>query len=378
MLPEEEYQQQPLSDTELQIIEAQEAARLEAEQLALYADQVFAKTHPKPIPPVLTEYSIVPYEWKEFDMKNVTFLNERGVEAAVNAIATVGGIVFSAIRTAGIFAIMELKLLASYSIQPATQNWLGFISGVSVIAVVEGVLVGLGWVRGRNSGKTNTSWAPLILAASIGAVAGVLPAFELLPESTGTTWWYNFVLIALTILSGPGIAFLLIVVTENFGHLYNNWIEDVNDRIAAHKAEQKQRKADWDADQRRKQQEHYARQDQIKAAFEAANESWYEMLQDDYRRRGRTLLFGRESFTVKRNHSNNGGTPKPQETKATPGVTELVRQYLAEHDLRPDQVGEGDGFVISPMGIAQAMQIFKKDGVTYNNSAVRTALSRMR
>lgn len=343
MLPNEE-----------EFLAIERAAELDGLRLKKFREQLFEPTNPFPEAPQLAEYS-----WEEFDETGTSFLEERGVEAFVNLLATVGGIVFSAIRTAGIYYIAETKLLETYGMSINAQRIWSFLAAASAIAIIEGVMAGWGWIHGKNSNKTNTSWAPVWLAGTIAALAGVLPTFELLPPFGGKEGLHLFLIGLLTFLSGPGIGYLVVVVTQNYGHLHNAWRASLDQRIAEH-----------NADQLRREAEHNTRNNQLLQTYEDAREEWFTRLGDAFKRaRARRPVV----------HPNgNGATPPPQPEPEEPeqSADEIqirVERWLNDQipPISPHDVGIKPGQLVSPKQIAQALG-FK------DSEPIRVPLSRLR
>jgi hypothetical protein len=244
-------------------------------------------------------------------------------------------------------------LLATYNIPSGTQSFLSFLTGASVIAVIEGVLAGFGWIRGKQSGQIDTSWTPVVLAGVIGSLAGILPTFELLPEFNGKAGIYLFLIAALTFLSGPGIAYLIYVVTHNLGVLHNAWFVNLTNRIDAWIDEQKEKQVAWNAEQDRREQEVKEESTTLQEWYNEESRLWYAELDNDYRKKGRPSLYQEEKFGV--------GVAKPksvitEEDKKQEGeVQARIKEWLEANGISPHTIGIKEGDLYSPKFVAETL-----------------------
>jgi hypothetical protein len=278
-------------------------------------EEIYEKTHKKP------------------DKKTVTFGKSLGLENAAFVATAIGGMVWAAIRTGGIFLVAEERLLVSFNVQSpilgSILSVLPIVAMFSALFAVEGYLFAQGLLSGRSSGRITTSLWGLLFALGISIVAGVvssLPIVQSQADLTTTVLYW-----VLVVISGPGATILAYFGAHNIGVLRNRW-----DGIVK----------------------------QLDEQHEAAMAQWYKDMRSDYHRRGRRTIYGEDTPT---------GAPKQKAIATeTAHVMSRVKDYLVELGISPNEVGiKSKGYSISPNDIAQHL------GFT-DSTSVRVALTRLR
>ena len=309
--------------------EIQHKAQLEAAQRTEYL-RVF---RPSPEPLVYIPFDPTPYG----------FMATMGIAAFGFIMSAIGGAIFAAIRTLGVFAQAESSLLTKFGWNSILTNATALVAGFCLVAAVEGLLVSYGYNVGVKTGRLNASYVPVIIAAAISAFAGLIPSFELLEENTTKDRVVNLILWLLVLVSGPGISVLVYYSSENLGYLHNSWIEIVRGKQAEHDKAFAEQNAE--------------RIREIK--------QWEHEFEDDYRLKGRSVLYGQDTFTVKR-----GSKAPVHAMEEDKGVQDAVAEYLERQVWSANDVGLGEGKLISPKELAN---IIGRDP-----ARVRTALNRLR
>lgn len=320
---------------EEQLANVREKAGQEIEQLRLYR-QVYLETNPLPVEP----------EYETFNKKDYSFVEVVGVASVGFSLAAIGGIIYSAIRTAGVFVQKEVEQFEGYGMPAVVVRTVAVIASVTIMVTVEGFIAAWGYNKGKESGKLDVSWVGPTIAFFISALAGFLPSFSLLPDNPGTTLLKNVVAYVLFILSGFGIAGLIGYGAHNVGVIHTRWLTYLET----------------------KRKEIEARNKSKKEAYDTEIDQWNEQLQEDYRKLGRDALFEAGKFVVRRNGSK---TPKPSSNGT--GLTERVRQYLRLAGFRPSEVGEGDQYRMQPIDIANELNL-----VGNERESIRQSMSRLR
>lgn len=290
-------------------------AQIELQRIEDYKAIYAATNGPEPTPPT---------DLEEFYRENYSYSKYMGASAVGFKLASWGSIGYSAIRTAGVFAQIVSIELTQNNWNPFVVSTFVFISAICILGAVEGFLYAYGQEKGRESGKLSVSMWGVIAALMMSGFAGLLPSLDLLPESQAATTVINFVRWVLAFVSGLGVIPLVVYGAENLGVLDNKWNDFLN-----------QQKDEIDARNRRKIE-----------AFETRLSAWNKGLQEDYRKIGRTALFGEETFTAKRHKASKSKDEKKQDDN---NYTEELRSYLKQQGYSPYDVGLG--------GKIQAVQI---------------------
>ena len=306
-----------MPDQMIENVELEETRRLaesEVERLRRYKE-VYAEHHPLP--------SLeIPAFWKAL-----------GLEAAIMSASGISTAIFAAIRTAGVFMIAEQLLIDEFS----TATWMAKIlptaAGMSAILGIEGFLFAIGLIKGRSSGKVDTSWWGLIIAMLISATAGIISSASLLKLSTNDP--INQVLyIFLALVSGLGCAWLSYLGAHNIGVLRNRYEHQVSD---------------------------------LKENYQAALNEWDEKMYRVYNRQGRSNIFNLDDYST---GSRQKGESKRRND--SPEIASKVRIYLKDNGLSAFDIGAESGLLMTPRALAEAI------GEPDYAGAVRTALNRLR
>lgn len=309
--------------------------------------EIFKRTHPYPQRQEVY-FEKIPYEI--FD--TARFVRQFGKAALGFALAAICGAIFSAIRTALIFITSEKLLLEKYGYDDGLITAVSVVAGVCILFAIEGYLAAFGFEKGRASGKVETDMLGLWVAMSIAAIAGVISSFEIASDSTLKSIVVSFLTWSMVFLSGPGVSWLVYLGTHNMGILDNQWnliikesrekIDELNDKA----------KKDFDD-----------MVSVLEAKYIEKRDLWEIEFQDDYRKKGRSLLFGEDTFTMKR---QKGETQ--DEDKQIGNASQLVHDFLQQENLKAWQVGRNQPW--TPTKIAQQLNI------PLNN--VNVILNRMR
>jgi hypothetical protein len=280
-------------------------------------EQIYRRTHPFPEP------------------KRLSFLRDLGIEAVSTFLSGVGGLVLAGVRTATVFYLSEANLLSTYTIAGAFAA--GFkaaapgVATVSALLAVEGTLFAKGLKAGRLKGESKNAKWDMIFAFAISLIAGVISSTTLVrnvPDVLAT-----FLSWSLVIITGFGATVLAYYGAENLGSIFHTW----GDMLTAAQLE-----------------------------FEAVEAEWFSKMQNDYRNKGRTAIFGLEKYSAKK-----GDDEVPVEREVDQGVIDTVRIWLADNGLNASQVGGNrDMYSVTPSDIARACNL--------KSDSVRPALFRLR
>jgi len=264
--------------------------------------------------------------------KKLSFAAEFGIEAFATIIAAIGAIILASISTGSVFLVRTIDFLAHYNIPENVQQVLGWIAMIAALGSVEGYLSARGIWNGKNRGTSSVSRIGMVAAFLISCLAGIANSLQLVntvPEPLQAT--LNWALVA---ASGIGATILTYYGSENFGAIFYSWKSKL---------------------------------DETHRHFQEEVDAWNIKFQNDYRAKGRSRIFGLESFREDR--------PMPEARKATSKVQESVKRYLTERGLSAWDIGPGSqGHTVTPRAICAELGLTSPQ----DQSNVRTALTRLR
>jgi len=264
--------------------------------------------------------------------KKLSFAAEFGIEAFATIIAAIGAIILASISTGSVFLVRTIDFLAHYNISENVQQVLGWIAMIAALGSVEGYLSARGIWNGKNRGTSSVSRIGMVAAFLISCLAGIANSLQLVntvPEPLQAT--LNWALVA---ASGIGATILTYYGSENFGAIFYSWKSKL---------------------------------DETHRHFQEEIDAWNIKFQNDYRAKGRSRIFGLESFREDR--------PMPEARKATSKVQESVKRYLTERGLSAWDIGPGSqGHTVTPRAICAELGLTSPQA----QSNVRTALTRLR
>jgi len=264
--------------------------------------------------------------------KKLSFAAEFGIEAFATIIAAIGAITLASISTGSVFLVRTIDFLAHYNISENVQQVLGWIAMIAALGSVEGYLSARGIWNGKNRGTSSVSRIGMVAAFLISCLAGIANSLQLVntvPEPLQAT--LNWALVA---ASGIGATILTYYGSENFGAIFYSWKSKL---------------------------------DETHRHFQEEVDAWNIKFQNDYRAKGRSRIFGLESFREDR--------PMPEARKATSNVQESVKRYLTERGLSAWDIGPGSqGHTVTPRAICAELGLTSPQ----DQSNVRTALTRLR
>jgi len=264
--------------------------------------------------------------------KKLSFAAEFGIEAFATIVAAIGAITLASISTGSVFLVRTIDFLAHYNISENVQQVLGWIAMIAALGSVEGYLSARGIWNGKNRGTSSVSRIGMVAAFLISCLAGIANSLQLVntvPEPLQAT--LNWALVA---ASGIGATILTYYGSENFGAIFYSWKSKL---------------------------------DETHRHFQEEVDAWNIKFQNDYRAKGRSRIFGLESFREDR--------PMPEARKATSNVQESVKRYLTERGLSAWDIGPGSqGHTVTPRAICAELGLTSPQ----DQSNVRTALTRLR
>jgi hypothetical protein len=209
----------------------EEELRKDNEAFEAYLNNIYKKDVPRPEPPTPEELS---------------FWRLAGLESSLFVMSAIGSALLSAIRTGGLFWLLEELLFQKFGLDSQFSflgNVLGFGSMIFALLAFEGFLLGYGLTKGRESGKMEVSKTGLVVSLVTVISAGIFSSFSIVTVSEG---WQAFMNIVLALITGGASALVAFYSSENLGFILNNVSSKKNEKLYEH------RKADmrWREDAR--------------------------------------------------------------------------------------------------------------------------------
>lgn len=203
-----------------------EETQKDAEAIESYLKNVYSKQVPKPQKPTPQELS---------------FWSIAGLESSIFVSSALGAAVLSAIRTGGLFYLLEVLLMKKFNIEPFIGGGLGFVAAISSLLAFEGFLLGYGLVKGKRSGKLEVSTTGMIISFVTVVAAGIFSSLSIVTLNETANMIINGVMAVITGGAAAAVAFF---ASENFGYIQNSVAAKRNDMLFAHQeADDKWREA---------------------------------------------------------------------------------------------------------------------------------------
>lgn len=192
----------------------------------LYLTKVFAKKVSEPVPPTKEELS---------------FWRIAGLESSLFVMSGIGSAILSAIRTGGLFWLLEELLFKKFEALAWASGLFGFASMVAALMAFEGFLLAYGLTKGKESGKMEVSTTGLWISLVTVMAAGIFSSFSIVNVSDG---WQSFMNIILALITGGASALVAYFSSENLGFIMNHInarkqeIQDAHTKAVLHWREQ--------------------------------------------------------------------------------------------------------------------------------------------
>lgn len=208
-------------------IKSTEYLKLEADAIKQYVSEIYSKRFPEPQKPT---------------KKELSFWRIAGIEATLYTLAGIGITFYSAVRTGGLFFIMETLLLQKFGLPPAIQSAFSLTAMISSLMAFELFVLVDGFSKGKNNPGLKTSKVGLFSSLGTIILAGVFTGLGLVP-SFGQLFEMIFytVIAVLTAVAGGLVA---LSSGENIGHTFFR-VEEERKQIIK---EYKEKHSKWNED----------------------------------------------------------------------------------------------------------------------------------
>ena len=176
----------------------------DANAIDAYIENIYLKSVPPPQAPTSEELS---------------FWVIAGLEASLFVLSAVGAAILSAIRTGGLFYILEVKLIEKFGLDKTFGSFLGFISMVTALLAFEGFLLAYGLTKGKESGKIQVSKTGLGVSLATVMLVGIFSSFSIVSVTNG---WQSFMDILIALSTGAASSLVAFYSSENLGFILNH------------------------------------------------------------------------------------------------------------------------------------------------------------
>lgn len=198
----------------------EEELRKDNEAFEAYLNNIYKKDVPRPEPPTPEELS---------------FWRLAGLESSLFVMSAIGSALLSAIRTGGLFWLLEELLFQKFGLDDQFSflgSILGFGSMIFALMAFEGFLLGYGLTKGRESGKMEVSKTGLIVSLVTVISAGIFSSFSIVNVTEGFQAFMN---ILLALITGGASALVAFYSSENLGFILNNVSSKKNEKLSEHR-----------------------------------------------------------------------------------------------------------------------------------------------
>ena len=175
-----------------------EATKNDAMAIESFLENVYAKSVPPPLKP---------------NKKELSFWAIAGLESTIFVMSAIGAAVLSAIRTSGLFFILESLLMIKFNLDVNFGYGLGILAMVSSLLAFEGYLLGYGLVKGRRSGRLEVSNVGMWISMITVIAAGIFSSLSIVTLSETANLIVNGLM---AVITGAAAAIVAFYASENF------------------------------------------------------------------------------------------------------------------------------------------------------------------
>ena len=162
--------------------------------------------------------------------EDLSFWRIAGLQSSMFSLAAFGGIILSAIRTGGIFYIIELALVEKFNLG-VIGTILAFISMIAALGAFELFVLAFGIDRGMKSERLTVSgWGVGIALVTI-VCASIFSSFSIVNLSDSLSEGFDIIM---SLVSGFASAAVVYYSSENLGFVVNSVSRVRNEKLSAH------------------------------------------------------------------------------------------------------------------------------------------------
>lgn len=181
----------------------EEYAELESNAIDNYIEKIYSKKVPEPVPPSEEDNS---------------FFKIAGIEAILFTISGIGIVIYSSIRTGGLFFIMEKLLLEEFKLGDALTQVFSSTSMITSLLAFELFVLADGFSKGKSNEELKRSNFGLYSALGVIVLAGIFSAMGFFPSINENIKLIFYLIIAVGSAVASGI--IALASGENIGFTF--------------------------------------------------------------------------------------------------------------------------------------------------------------
>lgn len=164
------------------------------------------------------------------DKAELSFWRIAGLQSSLFALSAVSGMVLSAIRTGGVFFLIEDSLVKEFQMG-VLGTWLSFISMIAALGTFELFVLAYGLVKGMKSGKLEVSGLGVGIAMTTIIFASIFSSFSIVDVGDTASLWFDIIM---ALVSALGSSLVVFFSSENLGFVVNSVTSVRNEKMKTH------------------------------------------------------------------------------------------------------------------------------------------------
>ena len=164
------------------------------------------------------------------DKTELSFWRIAGLQSSLFALSAFSGMILSAIRTGGVFFLIEDSLVKEFNMG-VLGTWLSFISMIAALGTFELFVLAYGLVKGMKSGKLEVSGLGVGIAMTTIIFASIFSSFSIVDVGSTTSLWFDIIM---ALVSALGSSLVVFFSSENLGFVVNSVSSVRNEKMRIH------------------------------------------------------------------------------------------------------------------------------------------------
>ena len=194
----------------------EEVLEQDSQAIEAFLEKIYSKSVPPPQTPTKNDLNF----WKI-----------AGLESSLFVLSAIGAAILSAVRTGGLFFVIEVKLIEKFLLPASLGNIFGFASMGAALLAFEGFILAFGLNAGKQSNRMKVSGIGLGISLITIAAAGLFSSFSIVAIDSSTELTMD---IALALITGVASALVAFYSSENLGFIFNHVITRRNQILEEH------------------------------------------------------------------------------------------------------------------------------------------------
>ena len=164
------------------------------------------------------------------DKTELSFWRIAGLQSSLFALSAFSGMILSAIRTGGVFFLIEDSLVKEFNMG-TLGTWLSFISMIAALGTFELFVLAYGLVKGMKSGKLEVSGLGVGIAMTTIIFASIFSSFSIVDVGITVSLWFDIIM---ALVSALGSSLVVFFSSENLGFVVNSVSSVRNEKMKIH------------------------------------------------------------------------------------------------------------------------------------------------